>query len=144
MKYANDNIILPFKGRRIDKKKPIRIYRNLNKKGIWYSVVQGGKTVAHTSAICLKDCTFHVSETIRKRVVKNKKKEFHAYVEGHVTASVMGTTAKRNDLPVKVEYNPYKMKHFHGKTATDPFPLKGAMAVICSEVGVRASYTYPY
>lgn len=141
MKQANDNIIVPYKGRKINKNKPVRLYRNLTRKGVWYSLVQDGKTVAHTSAICLKNCTFNVSEKIRQWVIKNQHKAFHAYVEGYVTGSLCGTTAKRNDLPAVIKYNPYINKGFTCSNLTSkPFIVKGAGGVICNEDGVRASY----
>lgn len=144
-KYADDNIILPFKDRTIDESIPIRVYRNLNKKGIWYSIVQRGKTVAHSSALCIRDCKFIVNEKARQRVLRNKRKEFHAYIEGFYTTSGMGTTAADNDLPAKIVYNPYKYKKFTCTNLTlKPFEVKGAWFAICNKEGVRASYTENY
>lgn len=141
MVEVNDNVIIPYKGREIDFSANVKIYRNLTKKGVWYSIVQNGLTVAHTSAICLRDCTFNVNETTRQWVIKNKHKAFHAYIEGKVTNSVMGTTAKRNNLPAIIKYNPYKNKGFMCMNlTTKPFIIKGANAVICNQDGVRASY----
>lgn len=143
MSQADDNIIIPYKDRQLDKDQPIRVYRNLTKKGVWYSLVQKGKTVAHSSAICLKECTFHVNENGRQRVIKNKRKEFHAYILGMYTGSWMGTTAKRNDLPAIIKYNPYKHSGFTCVNLTvNDFVVKGARVVICNEEGVKASYTF--
>lgn len=143
MSQADDNIIIPYKDRQLDKDQPIRVYRNLTKKGVWYSLVQKGKTVAHSSAICLKECTFHVNENGRQRVIKNKRKEFHAYILGMYTGSGMGTTAKRNDLPAIIKYNPYKHTGFTCVNLTvNGFVVKGARVVICNEEGVKASYTF--
>ena len=61
---TNTNVIIPFKQREIDFARPVSIYRNLTKKGVWYSIVQDKVTVAHTSSICLRDCTFNVNEKI--------------------------------------------------------------------------------
>ncbi len=141
MTQADNNIILPFKNRELDKDKPVRLYRNLTKKGIWYSLIQNGKTVAHTSAICLKNCTFKVNEKTRQRVLRNKRKEFHAYIEGMYTESGMGRTASRNDLPAVITYNPYTHIGFTCKNlTTKPFLVTGARFVICNHEGVKAAY----
>lgn len=141
MTIADDNIIVPYKGREIDKEQPIRLFRNLTKKGVWYSLQQNGKTVAHTSAICLKHCTFNVNEKTRQRIIKNKRKEFHAYIEGMYADSGMGTTAKRNDLPARITYNPYTSTWFTCKNLTSrPFSVKEAGFVICNEDGVKAAH----
>lgn len=135
------NLIQPYKERKIDYDKPVRVYRNLNKKGVWYSLVQNKKTVAHTSGICLVDCIFIVNEKTRKRVVKNKKKEFHAYIEGYIRDSICGTDTKRNDLPAIIKYNPYINNGFIcSNLTTNPFIVKKARFVICNEVGVRAAH----
>lgn len=144
-KYADYNVVIPFKDRNIDIKKPIRIYRNLTKKGKWFSVIQGGRTVAHTTAICVKDCSFHVNEATRQRILRTKRKEFHAYIQGYYTTSGMGTTAARNDLPVNIVYNPYKYKRFTCNNLTiNEWEVKDAMFAICNAEGVRASYTTKY
>lgn len=144
-KYADNNEVIPFKGRTIDYSKPIRIYRNLTKKGVWYSIVQKGKTVAHSTAICVKDAVFHVNEKTRQRVIKNKRKEFHAYIEGFYTTSGMGTTAAKNDLCVEIKYNPYKYKQFTCTNLTrQPFEIKSALFVIANKEGVKASYITKY
>ena len=140
--YANDNVLIPNKGRKIDESKPVLVYRNLNRKGKVYSLLQKGLVVAYTTAVCLRDCEFIVRETGRKKVKREKKKNVHAFIKGFVTGSCMGTTAKRNDLPVTVSYNPYTDKSFIGKSACHTYPLKGAMAVIINNEGVKASYTH--
>lgn len=143
MKEANDNIILSYKGRQVDLSKPVRVYRNLNKKGVWYSLVQNRQTVAHTSAVCLGESKFVVNPKIRERVVKNKRKEFHAYIEGMIVSSICGTTAKKNDLPAVIKYNPYQHTGFTCvNLVKKPFIVKGAGAVICNHEGVKAAYTH--
>jgi hypothetical protein len=141
LKEANDNIILSFKGRTVDYSQPVKLYRNLNKKGVWYSLVQNGKTVAHTSAVCLGESKFVVREATRQRVIRNKRKEFHAYIEGKIVSSICGTTAKRNDLPAVIVYNPFVHVGFTcPNLVSKPFIVKGARAVICNQDGVKAAY----
>lgn len=139
---ADDNFVVSYKDRILDVTKPLKLYRNLTKKGTWYSLIQDGKTVAHTNAICLRDCTFHVNEKARQRVIAKRKKEFHAYILGYYATSGMGTTAAKNNLSVHIKYNPYKNVGFTCSNLTQkPFIIKWALFVICNHEGVRAAYT---
>jgi hypothetical protein len=140
-KFADDNEVYSFKGRNIDLEKPVYVYRNLHKEGIWYSVKQNNLVVAHAQLMVLGDCKFMVNEKGRQRVLKNKQKNVHAFIKGFYTTSGMGTTAAKNDLPAMIEYNPYCNKTFICSNLTvKPYSVKGAMIVILSSV-VRASYT---
>lgn len=67
----------------------VRAYRNLNngcisltcwEKGHPYK----GKVIAHVRSAYLNDCSFIISETGRQRVVKNKVKDVHAWVEAEL------------------------------------------------------------
>jgi len=137
-KYADDNIVYSYKGRSINLEKPIKVYKNLHKD--CYSVKQGTLVVAHAERLCLRDVTFKVNEKNRQKVIKTKQKNVHAFIEGFYDTSGMGTTAERNDLPVKVYYNPYKTNTFINKQYNKP--LKVARFVIADKNGVRASYTH--
>lgn len=140
-RYADDNEVYSYKGRTIDLKKPIYVYRNLHKEGIWYSVKQGNLVVAHAQLMVMGDCEFIVNEKGRQRVLKEKRKNLHAYIKGYYTTSGMGTTAAKNDLPAMIEYNPYFNKTFMCSNLTvKPYSVKSAMVVILSSV-VRAAYT---
>lgn len=141
-KYTDHNEVFSFKGRTIDLEKPIRIYRNLNKKGKWYSVVQNRLTVAHTTAICIHTCKFVVNEKTRDKIRKTGNKEFHAYIEGFYTTSGMGTSAQKNDLPVEIVYNPFNHDRFITTKFTPQFEPKGARFCICNKEGVKAAYIF--
>lgn len=93
-----------FKNRTIDPDEPVRVYRNLHKNS--FSVVQHGLVVAHMDQLCLRDAKPYVNETGRQRVIKNKRKEVHAWIEG----TLCQDPAPRNRLLVK--YNPYKHSRF--------------------------------
>ena len=101
------NTIIPFKERRIDFKKPVRVFRNLNKTGRWYSIRQFGKTVAHTNNLLLENCNLIVNQKTKNRIRKTGKKEIHAYVEGFII----------NKLPITqmdfaLSYDPFKNDNF--------------------------------
>lgn len=140
-RYADDNIIHSFKGRAIDFSKEVLVYKNLHN-GM-YSIKQSGLVVAHAERLCLVDVKFVVNRSGRDRVLKEKKKNVHAFIKGRVSGSCMGTTAIRNDLPMEVTYDPYKYNRFMCTNITkSAFPLKGARAAIIDGLGVRASYGY--
>jgi hypothetical protein len=139
-KYRDDNIVKSFKGRHIDLDKPVFLYRNLHTGG--YSLRQNNLVVAHAERICLRDCEFIVNQKAREKVIDRKQRSVHAFVKGIFTTSGMGTTAAVNDLPAKIEYNPYKYEGFTCTNITiEPFLVKGARFCIADENGLRASYT---
>jgi len=138
---ADDNLVYSFKGRTIDLSEPILIYRNLTKKGVWYSIRQGNVVVAHAQRLCVSNCKFLVNQKGRERVVRNKKKEVHAFIKGKYSTSGMGTTASENDLRAVIRYNPYYNTSFICENLTvKPFEVKGASFCICDEKGVKAAY----
>ena len=137
--YADHNILHPYKSRTLNPADKIKVYRNLHN-GL-YSIKQKGLVVAHAQRLYLRDCKFTVRESGRQRVIKEKRKNVHAFIEGYITDSVMGTTVERNDLPIAVTYNPYLHNSFVNKQNNKP--IQGAMGVILSEGGeVRAAYTH--
>lgn len=83
----------------------VHVYRNLNKK-CWSVRVQGIVT-AHVQEIALADCTFHVSESARQRVITRQRREVHAYVKGTVCPA---TTVQGQRQ--KVSYQPYLHGYF--------------------------------
>lgn len=142
-RLANDNRIIRYKGRRINYKRPVLLYRNVRRvKGRWYSIRQNGLVVAHATRLCLKDCRFLINEAGRKQMKKRGEKTVHAFIEGVITGSGMGCTAKdaQEALPVKVAYDPKKDERFHSEGFTRDFEIKSAEFVAISERGVFAAY----
>lgn len=98
----------PVKGRRLKPSQPADVYRNLNKRGIWYSVRQGGKVVAHAKTVLLHDVRFIVSEAGRQRVLRTGRRNVHAFVRGFVRyAEIFQDTQKH-----RAGYNPRKDESF--------------------------------
>jgi hypothetical protein len=79
--------------------KEVRVYRNLRKK--CYSVQWQGKVIAHVDSIRLKNVRFQVSEAGRQRVLKQKRKNVHAFIIGNVS---MEPALDKGD---RIKYNPY-------------------------------------
>jgi len=107
----------------INVQKKVKVYYNLHKKCL--SVQQAGKVRCHTNYICMKDCEFKVSQAGRQRVLKEKKKNVHAFVIGYLTApEVLDTFCPSFEEGCDVTYNPYKYNSFIDKK--DGTPIKTA------------------
>ena len=100
------------KNRSINPDKPVKVYWNLHRN--CYSVQQNGLVVAHTDKIKLTDVTFKVSEAGRQRVLKERKKNVHAFVIGYLDEwNMAGSWDSDNRYySIKVVYNPYKYDSF--------------------------------
>lgn len=77
----------------------IRVHRNLHRG--CYSIVQHGRVVGHEDTFCLLNAEFRVGEKSRQRVVREKRKNVHAYVKGTETNVPLPSGLR------KVTYNPY-------------------------------------
>lgn len=89
--------------------KSVRCYRNLHKK--CFSVVdrKSGRVFAHQFHVVIRDATFTVRESGRQKVLREKRKNVHAFVCGQL----LKTNFQFPDLqPREAYYNPYKHKHF--------------------------------
>jgi len=101
---------------------PMRVYRNLHKdcwsiqqkntKGRWL-------VVAHTDSITLRDCELRVSEAGRQRVLKEGRKNVHAYIQGYwvpdslAVETFWDASCFRRDLKaVVISYYPKHAGHF--------------------------------
>ena len=63
----------------------VQAYRNLHKK--CWSVRHKRKVVSHEAHVFLVHAKFHVSQAGRERVVREKRKNVHAWVEGKYAGS---------------------------------------------------------
>ena len=89
---------------RIDYSKPVKVYRNLHK-GCW-SIKQNGLVKAHSDEVNLFDCNFLVNEKNRQKVIKEKRKNVHAFVKGYIWNTPV-------DLIKQASYNPYANNYFY-------------------------------
>lgn len=92
----------------------VQVYKNLNKsraaKQNIYSVrdKKSGLVIGHVKNICLKNCKFKVSEAGRQRVLREKRKNIHAIIEGETCK----TSIEKLDSHQQIWYNPYKTDQF--------------------------------
>lgn len=135
----------PVKNRTIDYGCRVKVYRNLHKKGRWYSIMQFGLVVAHAQQLMLGDAVFKVSQAGRRRVLKTGRKNVHAFVTGCIAKNgLMGMLeSDGKPLPAKVTYNPRAGDtHFMvNNLTTDGYEIASARAVCINEHGVTAAYT---
>lgn len=105
----------------------VKVYRNLTQK--CYSVMHKGIVIAHVLNCKLTNATFKVSEAGRQRVIKQKRKNVHAFIEGDWDR-VDGPSFD-SVLCNRVSYNPYQAPYFmDGQT-----PVHQASAVYLTDVG---------
>ena len=115
-------MIEPHKNRTINPAKPVKVYWNLHRD--CFSVQQDGLVVCHADQVELRDVTFKVSEAGRQRVLKDRKKNVHAFTVGYLDDKY----ADRY-WDVKVVYNPYKYDSFR-LWANDSVAIKTAPAAL--------------
>jgi hypothetical protein len=98
----------------------VQVYYNLHKKCL--SVRHKGKVIEHAQEVTLTDARFHVQQAGRERVLKEKRKNVHAYISGKLKETFWFTQAPKYIWTAKqrVTYNPYKYKNFVNKKTLEP------------------------
>ena len=103
------------------------IYRNLHKK--CFSIRQNGRVVNHLhddESLLVKDVKFAVQPAGHAKVLREKKKNVHAFVRGDRVVSIPSWA--RVSFDNEVTYNPYKGDTFYYKYSG--FPILGADEVL--------------
>jgi hypothetical protein len=116
----------------------VQVYRNVHQSrraGVPVYSIRDKKTrrvIGHATSIIVTDAVFHVNESGRQRTLVEKRKNVHAWVEGH-PARVADITGA-----VPVTYNPYKGPTFVNPQTGDPIHRATAVelstavyAVVC-------------
>lgn len=131
-----------FKGRILSFKKRVYVYRNLNMRGTWYSIMQDGKVVGHTQDFHVAAARFVIRESGRRRAVKTGRKNVHAFVVG---IPVMRLTDATLALPsTKVTYNVHTgFRVATGLMFPSSFEAQAAVGVVFSAAGVRVYAPIP-
>lgn len=85
----------------------VKIYYNLHKHclSVLHKTKKGWRLKEHRQSINLCDVKFTVNETSRQRVIREKRKNVHAFIEGTEVNEIP-------ELTYKVTYNPYKYSNF--------------------------------
>lgn len=85
------------------------VYYNLHRHCWSIKALEGkdkGRVILHSDTVSLKNCQLKVSESGRKRVLLEKRKNVHAGIVGYLVSKVRLRNKK------EVTYNPYKYKSF--------------------------------
>lgn len=109
---------VPFKGRTVSKNQRVRVYRNLHKQGVVYSIADArtGLVLGYSESVLLSGVAFKVSEAGRQRVIQSGRKNVHAFIYGRYE----GTEQARVAMQDAVGYNPRKNSTFVRKFDDSP------------------------
>ena len=91
------------------------VYRNLTKMCWSVRDCKTRRVVAHLDRLSLSDATFKVSEAGRQRVLRERKKNVHAGIEGFYSSSGEASRLMFTDTYKCVRYDPYKRGSFFFK-----------------------------
>ena len=88
----------------------IRVYYNFRRKlfSVQAKVNNKWVVVEHTNNIVLRNAIFNVSEAGRQRVLKQKRKNVHAFIIGERFPFIPKSFVYRDEI----SYNPYKGPNF--------------------------------
>lgn len=107
-RFEEKEIIESLKG------KMVEVYFNLHKKIFSVRDSKTKKVVAHLNEVHISNAIFRVSEKSRQRVIREQRKNVHAYVKG-----ILINYDDSN--PTKLGYyNPYTTETFINKETGDP------------------------
>lgn len=110
----------------------IRIYRNLNNGTMSIQVKSGSwKVVGHVTEAIVRDVKFHIQEGGRQRVIKEQRKNVHAWGEGILVAQFDDSVI----APVRLGYNPYTNATFVQRGTENPI-------VGCKYLAVRENLVF--
>ena len=94
----------------IDFRQKVEVYRNLHT-GLW-SVRQGGVVKLHTDYIILRNVQFAVQPAGRARVIKEERKNVHAFVRGYLTTRQIVDAMEHDCIVSNPRYNLHKFASF--------------------------------
>ena len=102
---TNHNFV-SFKGRMVAFMQEVEVYRNLHRNCWSIRDAKSKLVLGYADDVTLSDAYFVVNESGRQRVLRDKKKNVHAFVRGRILFTDVPCTG------TKVTYNPYKFGSF--------------------------------
>jgi|SRR5579872_5754652 len=124
----------------------VEVYRNLRNGRATkplYSIRYQSRVIARRHQVLLSGATFIVRDAGRQRVLREKRKNVHAFVRGRWVGrkGIFGIDAKSpKDFPVRMAYNPYVSDRFYILSVPAVQPVTGARGVLLNERGMSACY----
>lgn len=102
----------------------VRVYRNLNKPE-FYSIMamegeDKGKVVGYARSVLLENCQLVVSEASRQRVLREKRRNVHAFCQG-IIVDASEIVQALNGKECAITYNPYRMGSFFRRDDDLPY-----------------------
>lgn len=113
----------------------VKVYYNLHKHtfSIQTKTPKGWRVTDYADSLNLTDVEFRVSEAGRRRVLKEGRKNVHAFVIGTLTDEELDTT-------IDVSYNPYKAGYFFRKDNNEPVKKARKVTLINRQVKISQDY----
>jgi hypothetical protein len=110
----------------------VRIYYNFRKKifSVQEKVNGSWKVTEYTNDIFLRNVEFKVSEAGRQRVLKDKRKNVHAFILGERFPFIPKSFVYRDE----VSYNPYKGENFIVVSEQKPLDWAKYVAIVGGKV----------
>jgi hypothetical protein len=102
------------------------VYWNLHK-DIW-SMRHKGRVLNYQSVVVFNDAKFIVQPAGRARVIRERKKNVHAFVRGHVVSNML-PIPKIDKTFIRVRYNPHIHPHFRDEAGNSIFNAKQVILV---------------
>lgn len=129
----------------------VRVYRNLHHKcwsvqaKVWTDAGrQEWRVVFHANAVVLEDARFQVNEAGRQKVLRERKKNVHAFVAGKLRyLSHPWNAGDTNYFRQPVTYNPYKAPTFVEASTSPPVPVLQAPAAWLTDDGTSRVWCVP-
>lgn len=103
----------------------VYVYYNLHKH--CWSVRERGKVIAHLPSLTLEDVTFKVSLKGRERVLREQRKNVHAFAVGVLKPALIVPPDA-----LRISYNPYRSSFFE---TSQGVPVHAAGIVAFTEDG---------
>ena len=131
----------------------VEVYFNLHKKLFSVRDCKTGRVIDHTNHVAIANPQFVVRQGGRERVLRERKKNVHAFVRGYILPEDDEACARNYFHTVfhgkEVTYNPYKYSSFVLKDTQEPID-KATVAVlsgggdqkITTKVMLGAGYEY--
>lgn len=122
----NDITDMPMSAVRVD------VYKNLHKNTWSIRSRTTGRVITHSDNVLVRDATFVVQPAGREKVLREQRKNVHAFVRGVIEPLPRVTTF---DTPcnVQVKYNPYRADYFYEVETGEA--VKAAPIVVLSTTG---------
>lgn len=122
----------------IDYSRPVRVF--INPKYGCYTIMQDGRVKASAKQVRLKQAAFTVRESGRQRMLREQRRNIHAYIVGTLLEYIHAEDAKTMGvLPGRgARYNPYRYSTFVDSQTEAPLSL--ADLVQLDESGVTYSF----